>query len=121
MVKVEGLAAVEARLAAALATMKSNADAAMHENALDLMGKAQQAAPYEKGALEGSAAVHGPESGLPPGTYEVGFYSLPYAWIQHERLDFVHPVKGQAKYLEGPFNENVGRYIENVRRKAQPR
>ncbi len=118
MVKIEGLAAVEARLAAALATMQNNADAAMHENALDLMGKAQQAAPIEYGELRASADVRR----IGEGEYEVGFYGQGIkAIVQHERLDFNHPRGGQAKYLEGPFNENVGRYIENVRRKAQPR
>lgn len=115
MATIEGLAAVEARLAAELARIASAADAAMHENALDLMGKSQEAAPIEIGELRASADVRR----VAEGVYEVGFYGQGIkALVQHERLDFNHPRGGRAKYLEGPFNENVGRYIENVRRAA---
>jgi hypothetical protein len=30
-------------------------------------------------------------------------FDTPYAVVQHERLDFHHPRKGQAKYLEQPY------------------
>lgn len=117
MVKVEGLAAVEARITAELARMKQRADGAMHENALDLMGRSAAIAPIEYGELRASADVRR----IADGVYEVGFYGQGIkALVQHERLDFNHPKGGQAKYLEGPFNENASRYIENVRRQAKP-
>jgi len=116
--KLEGLAEVEARIAAELAGMKQRADAAMHENALHLQSVSQQAAPIEIGELRASADVRN----VGDGEYEVGFYGQGIkAIVQHERLDFNHPRGGQAKYLEGPLNQNADRYIENVRRAAGSR
>ncbi|SJN34160.1 hypothetical protein [Mycetocola reblochoni] len=40
-------------------------------------------------------------------------YDTPYAVIQHERLDFHHS-EGQAKYLEGPLEENRGTLQELI-------
>lgn len=118
MVKVEGLAELEARLAAALVGFEERGDGAMRENALDLMARSAQLAPIEIGELRSSADVRK----IANGVYEVGFYGQGIkALVQHERLDFNHPRGGQAKYLEAPFVENIGRYIENVRKKARPR
>lgn len=118
MVKVEGLAELEARLTAALAGIEERGDGAMRENALDLMGRIQQLAPIEYGELRASADVRKISNGV----YEVGVYGQGIkAIVQHERLDFNHPRGGQAKYVEAPFNENLNRYIENVRNAARPR
>jgi hypothetical protein len=40
--------------------------------------------------------------------------SAPYAEEQHERLDFTHPGKGQAKYLEQPLKEDSGKYMSAI-------
>ena len=45
------------------------------------------------------------------GRVEVAFkevsvaFRTPYAWIQHERLDYKHPKGGKAKYLESAVGE----------------
>lgn len=55
--------------------------------------------PLEEGTLErsGRVDVDGLEGSIS--------YDTPYAVIQHEALDFHHPVPGRkAKYLEDPMN-----------------
>ena len=43
-------------------------------------------------------------------------YSLPYSVRQHEELGYNHPLGGEAKFLERPFNENKARYIKRFQR-----
>ena len=75
-----------------------------------LLGEAQKLTPHEEGELERSGrsevAADGSEGG-------VGF-DRPYAVVQHEALHFVHPLKGQAKYLEEPFLRDEQVMLEMV-------
>lgn len=65
-----------------------------------LLGAALPFVPLRDGPLEGSGTASVDEA---KGQAAVSFDG-PYAVIQHESLDFHHPRKGQAKYLEIPFN-----------------
>jgi hypothetical protein len=63
------------------------------------LGVANTQVPLDEGNLERSGRVD--VDGL-DGSIS---YDTPYAVIQHERLDFVHPIPGRkAKYLEDPMN-----------------
>lgn len=100
-----------------LAGIAEVVDKALLEIGADLQNKSVNRAPVDTGRLRRSFMVDDSElarhkitAGYSP---EVDSYSL----VQHERLDFNHPKGGEAKYLENPFNENVGRYISNVGRK----
>jgi len=44
----------------------------------------------------------------------VGF-NMPYALVQHERLDFHHPKGGKAKYLEANLKAQAEAYESNLR------
>ena len=70
----------------------------------------QQRVPFDEGFLQstGESAVD------VQGTTVVGGvgYDGPYAVVQHERLDFVHPNGRQAKYLESAFADEA----ETIRR-----
>jgi hypothetical protein len=72
-----------------------------------VIGEAQRRAPIEEGTLRATGTVE-VERHATGGTV-TGSFSTPYAAVQHERLDFNHPRGGQAKYLEGPFKENLPR------------
>ena len=94
--------------------------------ALDWIGRAVERAPVETGDLRGSAYVKingtlvakGNEDGsitvlgspsIPTDgrmtiTVEIGFTS-PYAFVQHEHVEFEHPLGGEAKYLESVIVE----------------
>lgn len=99
----------------------------------DLLGRAQRLAPIEEGTLRGSAelaiivngrrvagagaiaAARGAVIALAKTgelrevLAEVAFTEV-YAARQHEELDWIHPLGGQAKYLEQPLNEQAERY-----------
>lgn len=82
--------------------------------------ESQQKAPVETGDLRGSLEVEingvliakGESDGgisimsdIPEnGTVGKISYNEPYAAVQHERVDFNHPMGGQAKYLETVLN-----------------
>ena len=53
--------------------------------------------PRDTGALAASGRIETYDS---PGGRVV--FDAPYAIIQHERTDFVHPKGGRAKFLENP-------------------
>jgi hypothetical protein len=78
----------------------------------DLKGKAQNLAPVDTGDLRGSAFY---ETEAKDGGLEatIGF-TAPYATRQHEEVGYNHPHGGQAKYLEEPFKQNVGKYTDKI-------
>lgn len=100
----------------------------------DLLGKAVNLAPVEEGTLRGSAELtfivnssrfegenaYGRAEAVAVGmaqrkgalkvlNVEVSFNTV-YAARQHEETEWVHPLGGQAKYLEQPFREDSPRY-----------
>lgn len=101
---------------------------------LDLQGKSQRLAPVNMGDLQGSAfTVVGWKGDISQNTSAdknpkskrastphpkkmeaiVGF-TEPYALRQHEEMGYNHPQGGQAKYLEQPLNENIGKYTKDI-------
>lgn len=64
-----------------------------------LLGASLPLVPLRDSPLEQSGTASVDES---KGKAAVS-YDTPYAVVQHQRLDFHHPKKGQAKYLEQPF------------------
>lgn len=84
----------------------------------DLTGKAQRLAPKDEGTLrasghwelEGETGFRSSRPGSIQASIQVNvIFDVPYAEVQHERLDFNH-VNGQAKYLEGPLKSNALTY-----------
>jgi len=80
--------------------------------ASDLKRKSSETAPVDTGDLRGNCAIDG--SALDSELIERVGYSLPYALKQHETLGYKHPKGGKAKYLEDPFNQNKGKYIDYI-------
>ena len=78
----------------------------------DLKTRALPFTPFLTGALRESAYVQDISSRTTP-EVEVG-YRAPYAAVQHENLEFNHPV-GQAKYLEEPLRESPRRVLRFLR------
>ena len=90
---------------AIISRIENEADIRLVKCAEDLKGRSVEQAPVDTGDLRGNCAVsHKPLEA------RVG-YSLPYALVQHENLQFKHPQGGKAKYLEDPFNEQKDNYI----------
>ncbi|ADQ04404.1 hypothetical protein Calow_0836 [Caldicellulosiruptor owensensis OL] len=94
--------------------------AALQKCAADLQRKSAERAPIDTGDLRSNCSVS-PLKREGAKFYHTVGYNLPYAIVQHERLDFRHPKGGEAKYLEKPFNENKSlyeRYIGEAIRNA---
>ncbi|MCM8901324.1 hypothetical protein KVG29_08835 [Caldicoprobacter algeriensis] len=88
---------------------------ALYICAADLQGKSANQAPIDTGDLKSNCSISPLKHEGTNFYYTVG-YDLPYAKLQHERLDFNHPKGGKAKYLEDPFNENKARYDRFVKK-----
>jgi hypothetical protein len=82
--------------------------------AADLQGKSSRQAPVDTGDLRANCTV-GPLKQDGGEVYVTVGYDLPYAIVQHERLDFNHPKGGNAKYLEKPYNENCKKYEMHIK------
>ena len=87
-------------------------DSALMTCAADLQSKSVDRAPIDTGKLRESCVVD--DSEMAQHTVKVGYSTEvnAYSLVQHERLDFNHPIGGGPKYLENPFNENSRRYVE---------
>jgi len=82
--------------------------AALYQEAQIEMTESKRRVPVEHGILKASGFVTFPEN---KGrnisvTLSYGGAAEAYAIVQHERLDFHHPLGGQAKYLESVLNES---------------
>lgn len=79
-----------------------------------VLGQGTQEAPIELGTLRGSGYA---ETELHEAAGEVvgqvGF-PLVYAAVQHEHLEFNHPLGGKAKYLEDPYKAAIPRFEQAI-------
>lgn len=75
-----------------------------------LLGEAVKIVPLDEATLQDSGKAAVDEAELEG---KVTF-DTPYAVVQHERLDFVHPNGRQAKYLEKPWRENSARFAQLI-------
>lgn len=92
-----------ARIAGILEARRHAAFASIYQDGERIMATSNDLCPVETGALRASGHVTADEAaGLV--TLEYGGPAAPYAFIQHEDLEYRHPV-GQAKFLEQPFIE----------------
>ena len=82
--------------------------------AADLQGKSARQAPIDTGDLRANCSVSPLQQENNQVWVTVG-YNLPYAIVQHERLDFRHPKGGKAKYLEDPYKENAAKYERYIK------
>lgn len=84
------------------------AAAALYQEAQIEMTESKRRVPVEHGILRASGFVAEPQhSGKNISvTMSYGGAAEDYAIIQHERLDYHHPLGGQAKYLESVINES---------------
>ncbi|MFT4189868.1 MAG: hypothetical protein QM621_14995 [Aeromicrobium sp.] len=88
----------------------------LFEGAGIVLGKSVERNPHDQGHMEGSGKV----SEDPPNLKAAVSYDTPYAVAQHENLDYAHPKKGQAKYLESAMHDERDKVraniIDNIRR-----
>lgn len=75
--------------------------------------------PYKTGKLEQSVYVKVSKSrdrpGLRAGASARSASGYNYAGIQHENVDFEHPIKGNAFYIRDPFMAETAKLKERLR------
>jgi hypothetical protein len=85
-------------------------EGSLREEANRLLGHAKPRTPREKGPLEDSGEVIGPDWTGNSCTFYVGFGGTPetaeYVIPQHERIDYNHEPGRMAKWLEVTGNED---------------
>jgi len=129
--------AIQAKITKVVRSVPEATARALLDVAIDWISRAVERAPVEFGDLRGSAYVtingelvaHGNDDGtvtvlntqsVPAGnaiTIEIGF-TAPYAFVQHEHVEFEHPLGGEAKYLESVLIEREPAWIEHLKKSA---
>lgn len=103
-VQLHGLEELGAWLEAAAEKAPHLLGSGLYQEAEAVMTESKEQVPVEIGTLKNSGHVQLPEYLGDAVTVRMGYggAAAAYAWIQHERLDFMHPHGGKAKYLEDP-------------------
>lgn len=83
---------------ARLTELEQAARDGLQDAAKQVLKRARELAPKDTGAMRKTGKVSVDD------VYVNVRFSGPYAWLQHERLDWQHKV-GQAKYLEQAVSE----------------
>ena len=119
-VEVKGLPKLMAKMKKLEVNAERELGKALYIEGEDIMGDSKQNyVPVRDGFLRASGHVLLPQPG-PVVVLGYGGPSVPYAVVQHERLDYKHKV-GQAKYLETPTlraASGMGRRVAARLRKA---
>jgi len=91
-IRFEGLGDLERRLASADTRVLAAVRKQLFKDATVVMNQSRTLAPFDTGALAGSAALRmGGSSKNPEAEISYGGPSAPYALAQHENVDFYHP------------------------------
>ena len=90
----------------------------MQQHAAELQTEIKAQTPYKTGKLENSVYVHVVKAGATRTTLTAGanatLKGYNYALIQHDNMQFQHPVKGKAHYVSDPMNELTNRLIDEM-------
>lgn len=90
--------------------------------ATEMLAEMQRRTPYESGKLE--AGVYCRRSrgkntkGIVAGATAMNS-GYNYAVVQHENESFEHPVKGEAHFVSGPFEEGVAKFMDTIERRLK--
>ena len=90
--------------------------------ATEMLAEMQRRTPYESGKLESGVYCRrsrgkGTKGIVAGATAMNGGYN--YAVVQHENESFEHPVKGEAHFVSGPFEEGVAKFMDTIERRLK--
>ena len=101
-----------------VATMNKNVEKQIEKCSQDLLRKAIDKTPMDKGELRKSGAVEVEKKGLKTtGKVSFGDGQVDYADIVHEMpndVNWTEPGTGN-KYLENPLKENAKKYLDSIK------
>lgn len=110
------------RLTKFLNTLETVPSNILQEEADRILSEAKQETPYKTGKLEKSVYCRVSKSKNRPGLVlgaSARSEGYNYAGIQHENVNFQHPVKGKAHYLRDPFNRGVRRIKRRMKQEIK--
>lgn len=114
---VTGMEEVLKKMGAASVDMTRAVNAAIWQEAQDILGKSVKQVPVKAGHLRGSAyAIPPKDKGGRYGEAEIG-YGKKYALPVHDRHEVHHNV-GKSNYLKDPFDEAQSGYVDRIARRA---
>ena len=118
--RIEGLPALRAALAAAGRRGTDALASAMADEADIIMEESKRRAPVDLGPLRASGVVLPPEKRGNSVSIEMGYggAASAYALRQHEEISWRHTV-GEAKYLERPVLEHAPKLAGNLAKRIR--
>ena len=118
--RIEGLPALKAALAAAGRRGTNALASAMADEADIIMEESKRRAPVDRGPLRASGVVLPPEKRGGSVSIEMGYggAASAYALRQHEETSYRHTV-GEAKYLERPVLEHAPKLAGNLAKRIR--
>lgn len=116
---LKGAPEVMAKIQAAMATMKTQASAALYQEAEVEMTEAKARTPVDTGTLRDSGHVQAPVEDADSVSVTMGFggAAAGYAIIVHEDVEGVVPRPGgvgQSKFLESVLRESAPYLVERI-------
>lgn len=95
----------------------------LEKSATTIKANAIAQAPYRSGKLEKSVYVRVSKDkrrpGLRAGASARSAQGYNYAGIQHENMNFDHPIKGKAHFISDPFKQEVANLKRRIRRRLR--
>lgn len=102
-IKLTGMGKLKGQLKSVNDAVYRGSELALIDAAETIMMESSPEVPKQIGDLEASGYVNEPQDGPLGPDIEFGYNSI-YAARQHEEMEWVHPIKGKAKYFEDPAN-----------------
>lgn len=115
---LEGVKQAKSKLNSFLRQTQSIQESELGTMVAELLPEMQRQAPYKTGKLEsGVYCRRSTRLGIIAGAKAM-HKGYNYAVKQHEDTSLEHPIKGNAKFIEGPLEEAVTRFIRRTRERV---
>ena len=117
---LKGAPEMQEKIIAAMATMKTQAAAALYQEAEVEMTESKRRCPVDVGTLRDSGHVQAPVEDANGVSVTMGYGGAAesYAIRQHEDLSFFHKV-GEAKFLESVLRESAPYLVERIAKRMK--
>lgn len=106
-IRIEGVKELQAALASHHTEIRKATAKALYTTAVQIGNKSGQIVPVDTGNLRSTRQIEFEDGINMTAEISYGDTATPYAIVQHERTDYAHRGRGQAKYLEQPFLEET--------------
>ena len=113
-IKIEGLKELQMALASHHTEIRQATAKALYATAVQIANKSGQLVPIDTGNLRSTRQIEFEDGLNMAAEISYGDTATPYAMVQHERTDYAHKGRRQAKYLEQPFLEETALWPQSL-------